>query len=110
MARWVARRMFSWSISRADAEATAQVQDGVALMTSASASRRFSESFFESLMAAQGPVRRSAAASSGTETAVANTGPASGPRPASSMPITVEPEGRARSKSRETAFISTAGR
>ena len=89
--------MFSWSISRAEAEATAHVQAGVALMTSASASRRLSESFFESLISAQVPDRRSAAASSGTETAAVNTGPASGPRPASSMPITVVPGGKVRS-------------
>ena len=43
----------------------------------------------------------------GTETAAVNTGPARGPRPASSMPITVVPAGKARSKSRETAFISS---
>ena len=63
--------MLRRSISAGLALATAQVQPGVDVMISASLSRFFSESFFESLISCQAPVRRASAASSGTETAAA---------------------------------------
>ena len=71
MARCVAFRMLSRSISCGLAEAMAQMQPGVDLMTSASAKRFFSESFFESLMALHSFVRSFSASASGTDTAPA---------------------------------------
>ena len=71
IARWVALRIFSLSISAGLALATAQIQPGVDLMTSASAKRFFSESFFESLIALHSFASSFSASASGTDTAPA---------------------------------------
>ena len=70
--------MFSSSISSTVAKATLYCSAS-RQMTSNSASRRFSVSFFESS-------RPGITRSRGSVTAAAHTGPASGPRPASSTP------------------------
>nr|WP_268969025.1 hypothetical protein [Tepidiphilus baoligensis] len=78
IARSVARRMFHSSISEADASATAQAS-ALARISAASRSRRLGLSFFESF-------KPDSEAPGGRITAAATTGPASGPRPASSTP------------------------
>ena len=74
----VARRMFSWSISATEALAIDQPA-ARSRISSASVSRRAADSFFESR-------RPSIGRSTSRTTAAAYTGPASGPRPASSTP------------------------
>ena len=71
IAKCVAFKIFSLSISAGLADATAQTQPGVDLMTSASAKRFFSDSFFESLMPLHAPASSSLANLSGTDTAAA---------------------------------------
>ena len=80
MASIVAESMFRASISARSDQATDQHSASL-LITASSASRRVAESFLES--------RRPAIGRSGCRiTAAAMTGPANGPRPASSTPAT----------------------
>jgi len=81
MARWVARRIFSSSISFGPTIATDQITPESAVITAYSSLRRFFESFLES--SNKGHVK-----SFGRITAAAATGPARGPLPASSTPAT----------------------
>ena len=81
MARWVARRMLWRSISSTVARQAAQATPGCVARTVKIFSRRAAGTFFES-------VRPSRAKSAGRMTAAATTGPARGPRPASSTPAT----------------------
>ena len=71
IARCVARRMLSRSISSGEADAMHHVHSDVDLITSAKASRFRSVSFFESFTPAQLPSRSSPARFSGTVTAAA---------------------------------------
>ena len=79
IARWVARRMLRRSISPQSASATDQRTSPWPVRNSKSASRRDALSFFESSRPGQ-------TKPAGRITAAAATGPASGPRPASSIP------------------------
>ena len=74
--------MFTRSISSAVAQPMPKAS-AFSWITGNSASRFFSESFFESLSPGMSQ-------SGGRITAAAHTGPAKGPRPASSMPHTAE--------------------
>ena len=71
MARWVARRMLSRSISSGEAAATHQVQPGVERIVPARRSRARAVSFFESVMSFQAPASSASASASGTVTAAA---------------------------------------
>ncbi len=84
MASLVARRMFSWSISRALASPT-PTNSAWAQICSYTSSRRGAESFL--LSSTQGK-----RGSGGMMTQAATTGPSSGPRPASSMPAKDAPK------------------
>ena len=63
--------VYAAAVSVPLALATAQMQPGVDLMTSASAKRFLSESFFESLMALHSFASNFSASASGTDTAAA---------------------------------------
>ena len=88
MARRLACKILSWSISSTLASPTPTV--AISRISGASASRRFSESILES-------ARPSGMAFGSRITAAAITGPASGPRPASSTPATMPPAASSRS-------------
>lgn len=79
MAKCVARRMLMRSITSASMTAYAQSTFLLEMSSSNNFSRFFAESFLESFSSRQ-------TKSCGKITAAATTGPASGPRPASSMP------------------------
>lgn len=81
MARWVARSILMRSISSAATVATEYTTSPWEVRTSKNFSRRAGVSFFESFSSPN-------AKSSGRITAAATTGPAKGPRPASSTPAT----------------------
>ncbi len=81
MAVMEALRMFIWSISRGEHEAIAH-EMAAFLMSGARARRCAGVSFLESSR----PGRSAGEMSGGSITAAAATGPASGPRPASSAP------------------------
>ncbi len=81
IARCVARKMLIRSISSGSTSATAQITSGCAVILSYRSSRRFAVSFLESS-------RYPGSKSRGRITAAADTGPARGPRPASSTPAT----------------------
>ena len=71
IAKCVAFRMLSSSISFGLALATAHLQPRVDLIASASRSRLAGVSFFESLISLHAPASSSSASASGTETAAA---------------------------------------
>ena len=79
MARWVALRMFRLSISSRLAVATDQITAGFEVSSAYNASRLRALIFLESS-------KPTHVKPSGKTTAAAETGPANGPRPASSMP------------------------
>ena len=94
MARCVARRMLSLSISATSAWPMPQWMSARAVRMAWKCSRFLAVNFFESS-------RPSSAQSSGKMTAAATTGPASGPRPASSTPATKKIPRARRARSRE---------
>jgi len=93
MARWVARRMLRRSISSTPAWPVDQTTPGCVARIAKNFSRRAAGIFFESF-------RPSSLKSPGRMTAAATTGPASGPRPASSTPATKRNPRARRARSR----------
>ena len=91
--------MFRESTSRADAVPTPNARESF-WMLSASRSRRRSVIFFES----SSPTKLRGSVSEENATAAATTGPAHGPRPASSIPTIVFPSAASASKANNAHF------